>query len=64
MSLDGRVLDANATSLAGIEASREDVLGKPFWETPWFTRHSRMPEMVRAAIPIVASGESCARNFT
>ena len=57
MSLDGRVLDANATSLAGIEASREDVLGKPFWETPWFTGTPGMPEMVRAAIPIVASGE-------
>ncbi|WP_425158679.1 ATP-binding protein [Candidatus Binatus sp.] len=57
MSPDGTLLDANATSLAGIEASLKDVIGKPFWETPWFTGTPGMPETVRAAIPIVASGE-------
>jgi PAS domain S-box-containing protein len=57
MSPDGTMLDANAISLAGINASLEDVVGKPFWETPWFTGTPGMPETVRAAIPIVASGE-------
>ena len=49
MALDGTMLDANATSLAGINASLEDVVGKPFWETPWFTGTPGMPETVRGA---------------
>jgi PAS domain S-box-containing protein len=57
MALDGTLLDANATSLEGIGAKLEDVVGKPFWETPWFTRTPQMPELVRDAIPVVAKGE-------
>ena len=57
MALDGTLLDANATSLSGIGARLEDVVGRPFWETPWFTGHPGMTEMVRAAISAVAGGE-------
>lgn len=55
---DGILLDANPTSLAGIQASLEDVVGKPFWDTPWFTTTAGMPEMVREAIPLVAAGQT------
>ena len=41
---DGTLLDANATSLAVIDAKFEDVVGKPFWDTPWFTGTPGMPE--------------------
>jgi PAS domain S-box-containing protein len=57
MALDGTLLDANATSLAGIGARLNDVVGKPFWETPWFTGTPGMTETVRGAIPFVASGK-------
>ncbi len=57
MALDGRLLEANATSLAGIGAKLEDVIDKPFWDTPWFTGTPGMPEMVRDAIPMVAAGD-------
>jgi PAS domain S-box-containing protein len=57
MSVDGTLLDANATSLSGIAARREDVVDKPFWETPWFTGTPGLPDTVRNAIPIVAGGE-------
>jgi PAS domain S-box-containing protein len=57
MALDGTLLDANAASLAGIGGTLEDVVDKPFWDTPWFTGTPGMPETVREAIPIVASGE-------
>jgi len=63
MAPDGTMLDANATSLAGINASLEDVVGKPFWDTPWFTGTPGMPETVRAALPIVASGETVRREI-
>jgi PAS domain S-box-containing protein len=58
MTTDGILLDANPTSLAGIEARLEDVVGKPFWQTPWFTGTPGMPEQVKAAIPLVASGQT------
>jgi light-regulated signal transduction histidine kinase (bacteriophytochrome) len=38
--------------------TREDVLGRPFWETPWFTATPGMPEIVRDAVARVAAGES------
>jgi signal transduction histidine kinase/DNA-binding response OmpR family regulator len=57
MSADGTLLDANATSLAGINAELKDVVGKPYWETPWFTGTPGMPDIVRAAIPKAAAGE-------
>jgi PAS domain S-box-containing protein len=63
MTPDGILLDANPTSLAGIEARREDVLGKPFWQTPWFTGTPQMPEQVKAAIPRVASGQTVRREI-
>jgi PAS domain S-box-containing protein len=58
MTTDGILLDANATSLAGIEARLEDVVGRPFWETPWFAATPGMPEQVQAAIPLVAAGQT------
>jgi PAS domain S-box-containing protein len=57
MSTDGTLLDANATSLAGIDAQLQDVVGKPYWETPWFAATPGMPDMVRAAVPKAAAGE-------
>jgi PAS domain S-box-containing protein len=57
MALDGTLLDANAASLAGIGGTLENVVDKPFWDAPWFTGTPGMPETVREAIPIVASGE-------
>ena len=57
MSTDGTLLDANATSLSGINAPLQEVIGKPFWQTPWFTSTPGMPELVRDAIPRVAAGE-------
>ena len=47
---DCRLLDANAALLEAIGAKLEDVAGKLFWETPWFTGTPGMPEAARAAI--------------
>jgi PAS domain-containing protein len=43
LALDGTLLEANAASLEGIEAGVSDVVGKPFWDTPWFTGTPGMP---------------------
>jgi PAS domain S-box-containing protein len=57
LGLDGTLLDANATSLSGIAATLEQVVGKPYWDTPWFTGTPGMSETVRAAIPVAAGGD-------
>jgi PAS domain S-box-containing protein len=57
-TVDGILLDANSTSLEAIRATREQVVGRPFWETPWFTATPGMPEMVKAAVAAVAGGQT------
>ena len=58
IDLEGTLLDANATSLAVIGRPLKDVVGKKFWDTPWFTATSGMPEMVRAAVTAAGKGET------
>jgi PAS domain S-box-containing protein len=54
----GRVVYANKTALAGIRADAADVLGKPFWQTPWFTATPDMPHAVQGAFARVLQGEA------
>jgi PAS domain S-box-containing protein len=58
LALDGTLLDANQTSLDGIEAKAGDVIGMKFWDTPWFADTPGLPEAVRAAVATVAAGET------
>jgi PAS domain S-box-containing protein len=63
LSTDGTLLDANATSLAGIKAQLQEVIGKPFWQTPWFAGTPGMSDLVRDAIPRVAAGDIVRREI-
>ena len=54
---DGTMLDANATSLEVIQTGLGDVIGKPFWETPWFDGTDGAPELIRAGVEAAARGE-------
>ncbi len=58
VALDGTLLDANPTSLRGIKASLAEVVGRPFWDTPWFTATPGMPEKVRTAWEGAVKGET------
>ena len=53
----GDLLYANKTALAGIRAEASDVIGKPFWETPWFSATEGMRDTVRDAFIAVMRGE-------
>ena len=57
MTPDGVLIDANRTALefAGIRVA--DVIGKPFWETPWWTHSAKLQEELRSAIQKAAGGE-------
>jgi PAS domain S-box-containing protein len=56
LSVEGKVLDCNRSSLEFAGNTREDVLGKYFWECPWFIYTPGMPESVRAAVERATTG--------
>jgi PAS domain S-box-containing protein len=53
----GLVVDANRAALAAIAADRGDVIGRPFWETPWWTHSPPLQEQLKQAINHAAHGE-------
>ena len=60
LAVDGTMVYANGISLAAIRARREDVVGLPDWQTPWFTGTPGMPEQIRRAWETAARGETVA----
>ncbi|MGD0103700.1 MAG: ATP-binding protein [Rhodopila sp.] len=64
LAVDGTLLDANATSLAVIQASFAEVVGQPFWKTPWFSATAGMPELVSAGVAAAAQGECVRREVS
>ena len=52
----GILLEVNQTALdfAGVQA--EDVIGRPFWEEPWWST-SEAPDQLKAGIPQAAAGD-------
>src|SRR5215207_11470806 len=57
LNLHGDVLYANRTALAGIHTDASEVIGKPFWETPWFAATPGMRDAIRDAFIAVMRGE-------
>lgn len=58
LSADGTLLEVNQTALGIIGMRREDVIGKPFWETPWWNHSPALQEQLRNAIVQVAAGKT------
>ncbi|MFB9268157.1 PAS domain S-box protein [Bradyrhizobium erythrophlei] len=57
LDADGNVLYVNRTALAGIRAGAADVIGKPFWDTPWFSATEDAPQTIKSAFTTVMRGE-------
>ncbi len=53
---DGTLIDINRTALEQAGAQRQEVIGKPFWETPWWTHDAEQQQRLRQAIRRVAAG--------
>lgn len=53
---DGILIDVNRTALERAGIQRQDVIGKPFWETPWWTHDAEQQQRLRQAIRRVAAG--------
>jgi len=54
---DGIILEANQTILDFAGLSHSQVIGKPFWETRWWTISTETQERLKAAIARAATGE-------
>ncbi len=53
---DGTLVDANKTALDFIGCVPGDVVGKPFWETPWWDASVGQQERLKVAIAEAAQG--------
>ena len=57
MTVDGTLIEANKSALKFSGVKESDVLGKPFWETPWWSHSPELQERLRAAVKNAAKGE-------
>ncbi|WP_084600486.1 sensor histidine kinase [Aromatoleum toluclasticum] len=56
LSPDGTLLEANQTALDFVGAARSDVVGRSFWETPWWRISQEVQDRLRLAISEAAQG--------
>ena len=54
---DGTLLEANRASLEFADMTREQVVGRPFAETPWFSNTPGASEAIRDGVKRAAAGE-------
>lgn len=54
---EGGVRDVNETAMEYVDASREELVGEPFWETPWFRGDPEVQNEVRDWVSRAAAGE-------
>jgi len=54
---DGTLLNANQTAVDLIDASRDDVAGKKFWNTPWWTHSESVRSQLKGWIDRAADGD-------
>jgi diguanylate cyclase (GGDEF)-like protein/PAS domain S-box-containing protein len=57
LDVDGILLEANAAALRSIHRSVGELLGKPFWETPWWAHDAALQQRLAQAIRAAARGE-------
>ena len=62
LSLHGALLSANDLSFTACGYRREDVLGQPFWDTPWWDCGDEVRQSVREAVQRARGGEVVQMN--
>ena len=56
LDVEGTLLEANETALAFAGLRPQDVIGKPFWETPWWTHSPALQKQLRDAVQAASHG--------
>ena len=54
---DGTLIEANRTAMEFADVGPEDVLGKPFWEGPWWAHSRETQEKLKVAAARARRGE-------
>lgn len=57
LNTDGLVLEVNPTALDLVTEEIDDIVGEPFWETPWWSHEADLQEDLREWIDRAADGE-------
>jgi PAS domain S-box-containing protein len=58
MDLDGTLIDISRSALEACGYRREDVIGKPFWETGWWHGSEEVQQQIRFAAAEAAAGRT------
>jgi PAS domain S-box-containing protein len=57
LAADGTLLEANRAALEIVGARQADVIGRPFWDGPWWTHAPELQARLRDAIAAARRGE-------
>jgi PAS domain S-box-containing protein len=57
LSCEGTLLEINHSALRGIGATRDEVVGRPFWETPWWHTDAARRQRLHEGVLAAAAGE-------
>jgi PAS domain S-box-containing protein len=57
LNADGTLIEANRTALEFIGARPEDVIGRPFWDTPWWEGAPDATQQLKEAVAQAATGK-------
>lgn len=64
LNLDGSIAEVNETALAQTGFVRDEVIGRPFWETDWWSGDGEIQETVKAAVERAIRGENFRGELT
>ena len=64
LDLDGTLTDVNDTALQLSGVGKGDVIGRPFWETPWWAHSQELQEKLHHAVKSAAEGNYVAFETT
>ncbi len=58
LTTDGKLIASNRTSLEFAQIREDEVIGRPAWETPWWTHSPELQSRLRQAVRAAAAGET------
>jgi PAS domain S-box-containing protein len=58
VALDGSIIEANRLSLEACGYTKQQVVGKPFWDCPWWGGLEALKQQIRLAVANAAAGQT------
>jgi len=62
LDCDGTLVFTNDTPLKATAISMEDVIGKKFWDCPWWNHSTKLQDLIQADVSQAAAGQSTSRD--